>query len=74
MLIPASEVRELINTDDPLNRRPQPDTPFFTETGAEGQGGPLGTSLGPLLDLSQIAEAADKPTFTSAIVHSQALG
>ena len=57
-LVPRKDVQELVNTSDPLNRRPQPSIPFFTEEGAAGQGGPLGSCLGLLPDLAQIAEAA----------------
>ena len=45
-LVPRKDIQELVNTGDPLNRRPQPSIPFFTEEGAAGQGGPLGSSLG----------------------------
>ena len=50
--------QDLINMTDPANRHVRPDLPFFTETEAGEQGGPLPTSLGPIPDLSQIAEAA----------------
>ena len=57
-LVPKEQVQQLLNTSDTTHRRPQPGTPFYLEKGAEGQDGPLGTSLGLLTDLAQIAEAA----------------
>ena len=54
----TAAAQDLINMTDPANRRVRPELPFFTETEAGEQGGPLTTSLGPIPDLSQIAEAA----------------
>ena len=69
VLTTGLDFKTLYDNCDPFHRRPQPDIPFFTEPDAEGRDGPLPTSFGPLIDLTQIAEAAgvgwdDSPPLT----------
>lgn len=57
VLFLSQDAYKLIPDLGPSHRRAQPNTLFFTELGAEAQGGPLLTSLGLIPDLAQLVEA-----------------